>query len=424
MILFLVVVLGALSFLLVLVTFVQVLYLESLRLRARETQALSFFRDALEARIGLKPEAGNITFSLVKHALLVLLGADMLGVNATRAVSPAAFAEASIFGLLTMFVTSYLVPQFLYRRTEGRWLVPMVPVLKLLILSVKPVSAMLAFLLSLVETGEEQKKAEEPTNGVQEIEALITAGAEEGILEETDRKLIHSVVAFGDKTVRAVMTPRPNMVAIDADRTLEDLRQLVIHEQFSRIPVFEKDIDHITGFVHVRDMFELDAKERAGRVVRELSREISFVPETKPIPELLREMQERNAHMVIVVDEYGDTAGLVTMEDLVEEILGEIRDEHEPGKDVHCEPDGSYTVSGSFDLDNLAELVEFRPPEGTEATTVGGLITEWLGRVPQVGQCVDREGIHLEVLAGNDLRVERVRVAKSVPHPETESAPR
>src|SRR4029077_15882066 len=159
-------------------------------------------------------------------------------------------------------------------------------------------------------------------------------------------------------------------------------------EQYSRIPVYEHTIDQVIGFVHVRDMFELDEAAPQGRRVKELMRPIRFVPETKPVNDLLREMQQDGAHMAIVIDEYGNTAGLATMEDMVEEILGEIHDEHEPERDVLKQPDGSFVVAGSLDLDRLQELLGFRPAEETESTTIGGLVTEWLGRVPHVGETV------------------------------------
>jgi CBS domain containing-hemolysin-like protein len=209
------------------------------------------------------------------------------------------------------------------------------------------------------------------------------------------------------------MTPRPNIVAIDADAPLEELRQLVINEQYSRVPVFEATIDRIIGFIHVRDMFELDEDARKTRQVRELVRPVRFVPETKPVNDLVKEMQCDRAHMAVVVDEYGNTAGLVTLEDLVEEVFGEIRDEHEPAVDVTEEPEGRYVVSGNFGVDRLEELLHFRPVEEPESTTVGGLVTEWLGRVPQPGETVQQQGIKIEVLASNDLRVKQVRVSKA-----------
>jgi CBS domain containing-hemolysin-like protein len=274
--------------------------------------------------------------------------------------------------------------------------------------------AVLGFFQSLVDLTDDAAAAEEAPTSAENIEALISAGTEEGLIEEEDRELIQSVVEFGDKVVREVMTPRPNIVAISADDTLEQLRQLVINEQFSRIPVYERDIDHIAGFVHVRDMFEVEEEEREHRKVRELVRNLIFVPETKPVSDLMRQMQQENTHMVIVVDEYGNTAGLATMEDLLEVIIGEIRDEHEPDSDVAKDGHGGYVVSGSFDLDRVGDLFpSFHREQDIESTTVGGLVSEWLGRVPKAGEVVDRDGIRVEVLASDDLRVGQVLIGKS-----------
>jgi len=316
--------------------------------------------------------------------------------------------------LLTGLVTvlgAHIVPQVVYRKTTGQGLAVLVPVFRVLSLIARPLTWGVEFLQSLFDLGRSTPGEETPAE--EHIDALISAGEEEGIIEKGDRELIQSVVAFGDKTVREVLTPRPNVVAISQDATLDELRELAITEQYSRIPAYDGDIDSITGFVHVRDMFELDEKERKKRKVRDILRPIRLVPETKPVNDLLREMQEEGAHMAAVVDEYGSTAGIVTMEDMVEEIVGEIHDEHEPERDFREEPDGSYVVSGSFDVGRLADLMEFRPKEATESTTVGGLITEWLGHVPAVGEGAERDGIQVTVLAANNLRVEQVRVAKA-----------
>jgi putative hemolysin len=399
--------------LLCLITVVQILYMESLRLRSRDLPALQFFKESLEDRIRVKGDDGVLAFSLIKHTLVVLLGVCFL---ATRTGDGAQawqnLFEAALFAWLTMLISTYVLAQVLYRKTSGRWLLPLAPIFRLCALLVLPLTAILGFFQSLVELSEPANGNEEGPGPSGDIEALISAGEEEGIIEKDDRKLIESVVAFGDKTVREVMTPRPKMVAIEANRSLEDLRELVIHEQYSRIPVYERTIDNIIGFVHVRDMFELDEADRKGRRVKELTRPIRFIPETKPVNDLLREMQHDGAHMAIVIDEYGNTAGLATMEDMVEEILGEIHDEHEPERDVLKEPDGSFVVSGSVDLDRLHDLLEFRPPEETESTTIGGLMTEWMGHVPHIGEVVERDGIRLEVLAGDELKVEQVRVSK------------
>jgi CBS domain containing-hemolysin-like protein len=394
-------------------TLVQLLYTESLRLLARDLPILQLFKETLEDRIGISTEKGLLAFSLIKHTLLLLLGMCFLSVRFGDQVPVwQSVLEAALFAWLTMLAATYVVPQLLYRKTSGRWLLPLAPLFRFAALLVRPLTAVLGFFQSLVELAQHGEAAPQNGNAAEHIEALISAGQEEGIIEEGDRKLIQSVVAFGDKTVREVMTPRPNIVAIEAGHSLEDLRELVIHEQYSRIPVYEETVDQIVGFVHVRDMFEIDEDERKQRKVRELVRPIRYVPETKPVTDLLREMQQDGAHMAVVIDEYGNTAGLATMEDLVEEILGEIRDEHEPERDFRQEGEGTYVVSGSLDLDRLQDLLGFRPQEETESTTIGGLVTEWLGHVPHVGEAIEREGIRIEVLDGNDLRVNQVRISK------------
>lgn len=399
--------------LLVLVTLIQMLYMDSVRVRAREVAFLELFREQISDRVGLKADEGILSFSIVKHSVLALLGVVCLLLISGQPFSPGHALEGAGLSWITMLAAAYILPQTLYRRTSGRWLVAAVPLIRALAFMVRPLTGFLAFLQSLSQLGNKEEEDSDGGTAEDNIDALITAGAEEGILEEEDRKLIQSVVAFGDKTVREVMTPRPAMVAISADATLEDLRHLVIHEQYSRIPAYEETIDQIIGFVHVRDMFQLDSTERTQRRVRDLIRPIRLVPETKPVQDLMREMQADGVHLAVVVDEYGGTAGLVTMEDMVEEIVGEIRDEHEPGHDVEPDADGGYIVSGSFDLDHLGDLLEFRAPEDTESTTVGGLVTEWMGHVPAAGETVSRDGIRIEVLSANDLRVEQVRISRA-----------
>jgi magnesium and cobalt exporter, CNNM family len=390
-----------------LVTFVQVLYLESMRLRTRDLPSLKFFKDALEDKIRVKTEQGAGSFSLIKHSLVIALA---LLYFAWFEVP----WEAAGAAWLTMVAVCFALPQLLYRRTSARWLLPLVPLLRALAWLAWPCEALLTFFQTLVDLTEDTGKPEEPPTPAENIDALISAGTEEGLIEEQDRELIQSVVEFGDKVVREVMTPRPNMVGIPADATLEELRQLVIHEQYSRIPVYEQNIDQIVGFVHVRDMFEIDEEEREDRTVRELVRTMLFVPETKPVHNLMRQMQQDNTHMVIVVDEYGNTAGLATMEDLLEVIIGEIRDEHEPSTDVIEDEKGGFIVSGNFDLDRVGDLLDsFHREDDIESTTVGGLISEWLGRVPKTGEFADRDGVRIEVLASDDLRVEQVRLSKS-----------
>jgi CBS domain containing-hemolysin-like protein len=405
--------LAVISVILVFGSYLQFLYLESLRLIKHETAALTHFREQIQPKLDYETEQGATRYSLVKHICLPLAGVfSFCAVNRPGTPVWQPVVEASAVTVIIMLVTTYVVPQFLYRRLSGEWLTTLFPIARFLGLVITPLSAPLGFFQSLLDLGRAERTAEEELDPSEHIEALITAGAEEGILEEGDRLLIQQVVAFGDKTVREVMTPRPNIVAIAADRSLEDLRQLVIHEQFSRVPAYENTIDQVIGFVHVRDMLELDPEQRKDKTVRDLIRPIRLVPETKLVSELLREMQRDGAHMAVVIDEYGNTAGLATMEDLVEEILGEIHDEHEPDRDVRQESEHSFIAPGSLDVDRLEELLHFRPECDTESTTVGGLAAEWLGHVPKVGESVERDGIRIDVLAGNELRVEQVRVSR------------
>jgi CBS domain containing-hemolysin-like protein len=399
--------------LVILFTAIQTLYLEGMRLRTRDLPSLQYFKSTLEPRLSLRSEEGALTFSLWKHTCLVLFGIAVISqVIDGGTLSFPVVLESIVAGWLLMMLCAYLIPQFLFRRTSCRWIAAILPFYSTAALVVRPLVLALGFLHSLLDITKEEADRDEPATSAENIEALITAGTEEGLIQEDDRKLIQSVVAFGDKVVREVMTPRPNVVAIPANETLEELRELVVNEQYSRIPVYETSIDDIIGFVHVRDMFEVPESDRLSRTVRELMRPIRFVPETKPVHDLMRDMQQEGAHMVIVVDEYGNTAGIATMEDLVEVILGEIRDEHEPGSDVTEDGHGGYIVSGNLEIARVAELLDFKPDEDVESTTIGGLVTEWLGRVPHTGEVIEREGIRVEVLAGDEMRVEQVRLSK------------
>jgi len=402
-----------LAMVLCLVTLVQTLYVEATRLRTRDLRALQFFKATLEDRIGFDADKATLSFSLLKHGTLVLLAISVF--FSFSHGSPLTWflcMEAVFTSWLVMLLGAFIVPQLLYRRSSGHLLLPLVPVLRGFAFLVRPVVALLNLLHSLADLADEKEHHAEPPTSAENIDALISAGTEEGLIEEDDRKLIQNVVEFGDKVVREVMTSRPGIVAISANATLQQLRELVIHEQYSRIPVFEDTIDHVLGFVHVRDMFELGDPERATTQIRDLMRPIRFVPETKPVHDLMREMQQEGAHIVMVVDEYGNTAGLASMEDLVEVILGDIRDEHEPTSDVEPVGNGVYIVAGTFDLGRLETLLDFELDDELESTTVGGLITEWLGRLPQTGEIVERDSVRVEVLAADDLRVQQVRVSK------------
>jgi putative hemolysin len=400
---------------LTLASYLHLLYSESLRIRPREAErSLPFFEKVLAPQLKLEAEAGAQRFIAVRQCALILLVFDLAYLfGAGQGLAAARFLDALLASGAALVFFVYAIPHILATRTTGAWAVHFVVPARLLSAAVRPLLMVVGFLYSIADLGAEPKPAETPSTPEENIEALIEAGREEGLLGEDDRKLIQSVVEFGGKTVREVMTPRPRIVAIEAGASLEQLLQLLINEQYSRIPVYEGTIDSILGFVHVRDMLEIDEQERRERKVGELVRPVLFVPETKKVNDLLREMQEKNLHMAIVIDEYGNTAGLATLEDLVEEIVGEIRDESEPGSDIIEEPDHSLIVSGNLDLDRLRDLTGYRPDEHVESTTIAGLVTERLGHVPAAGETLQIDGLQIEVLASNGLHVERLRVRRN-----------
>jgi CBS domain containing-hemolysin-like protein len=210
------------------------------------------------------------------------------------------------------------------------------------------------------------------------------------------------------------MKPRPEMVAVPAQMTVEQFVELLRTKPFSRVPVYRDSIHNIVGVVYAQDVMQVPDSEARSRTVESLMRkDVTFVPESKLGSDLLREMRRDNVRMAIVVDEYGGVAGLVTIEDLVEEIVGEIRDEHEKSQVVK-ESDHSYVVPGNMDVDHLDELFGVRM-DGKEATTIAGLVTELAGRIPQKGEVIEGDGLRFEVLDSTDRRVERVRIAAIEP---------
>ena len=235
--------------------------------------------------------------------------------------------------------------------------------------------------------------------------------AEEALIEGEERKLLQNIVDFGDTLVREVMTPRPDIVAIRDTATVGDLRALFAEQEYSRFPVYKESLDNIAGFVFVKDLVALGVVDDS-RSISTLLRPAVVVPETKRVPELLKQFQRQQAQCAIVVDEYGGTAGLVTAEDLLEEIVGEIRDEY----DVESEPvvdegNGSFLFSGKVDIDEVVQRLKV-PIEREGFETVGGYLLAHVGRVPVVGEHFEIDGLSVDVLDAERRRVNKVRISK------------
>ena len=255
---------------------------------------------------------------------------------------------------------------------------------------------------------------ETPDQANDGAKAYSDAAEREALIEGEERQLLRSIVDFGDALVREVMTPRPDVVAIGEDATIGVLRALFREQEYSRFPVFNESLDNIAGFVFIKDLAVLGAAAD-GRPIKPLIRPAVVVPETKRVPELLKQFQRQQTQCAIVVDEYGGTAGLVTIEDLLEEIVGEIRDEY----DVESEPivdegSGRFVFSGKVDIDEVVERLNVQIVRaGFE--TVGGYLMSHLGRVPGVGERFEVDGLAIEVLDAERRRVNKVRMRRQAP---------
>jgi putative hemolysin len=401
--------------LLTLVSYVDRLYTEIGRFLSREFQDnIDAFEHDVEPRLHVSQTRAALSMAVLSQMTMAAI-AMLVGftVFRDRAWSIYEILQATLSLILIVIICNRFLPFVFFSRTRGRWLVRWTFFLRILIYLVLPVTLVLGFLQSVAALTKEHSE-EQPETQAEAVDALIEAGQEEGILDESNRDLIQSVVEFGEKTVREAMKPRPEIVAVAANTTVEQFIELLRTKPFSRVPVFEGTIHNIKGIVYAQDVLQVPDTEARSRTVDTLMRkDVYFVPESKLGSDLLREMRKNNIRMAIVVDEYGGVAGLVTIEDLVEEIVGEIDDEHEKAEVVR-ESDRSYIVPGNMDVDRLDELLGARP-EGKESATVAGLVSEMAGRIPQKGEVIEEDGLRFEILESTERRVERVRISVAQP---------
>lgn len=408
------VVLVLLSALLTLASYVDRLYAEIGKFLSREFQDnIDSFEKLVEPRLKVSRTRASLSIAVLVQLTMAAI-AMLVGFNvfSDHAWSVQEILQATLSLILVVIVCNRFLPFVFFARTNGAWLVRWTPLLRVLIYALLPVTLVLGFLQSVTALTRQQAE-EQPESPTEAVDALIEAGQEEGIIQASDRDLIQSVVEFSGKTVREAMKPRPDMTAVPADMTVEKFIELLRAKPFSRVPVYRDSVHNIVGILHAQDVLQVSDSEAHLRTVESLMRpDVYFVPESKLGSELLREMRKNNIRMAIVVDEYGGVAGLVTIEDLVEEIVGEISDEHD--KAVVKESDHAYVVPGSMDVDHLDELFGVRP-EGREAATVAGLVSELAGRIPQRGEVIEDDGLRFEVLESTDRRVERVRITTAQP---------
>jgi CBS domain containing-hemolysin-like protein len=412
-----------------LAAYISRVYSEFGKILSREVQEnLDAWENHVEPLLGLSREHAALCAAILQQLALGIIALEFGALLFNRAphLGPPTYgeiAQAVLAVVLIVIFCNQFLPSLLFNRTRGLWAVRLIWPVRMLLWMVTPISVFIRFFFSVAALAEEPASPEEET--AVDVEALLEAGEEEGILEESDRELVRSAVEFGDKLVRDVMTPRPAVFAVPASTMLEHFLELLREHVFSRVPVYSSSLDNVTGIAFAHDLLQIADEEARTRTVGSIQRAAVFVPETKRGYELLREMQREKQHMRIVIDEYGGVAGLVTIEDLLEEIVGNIRDEHEEDalkEEPQREPNGVWLVPGSFEVDGLSDL--FGEPidlgQTYEAATLGGLISEIEGRIPMAGEVIVLEpsGLRIEIVVSTDRRVERLRI-----HPPGPSTP-
>jgi putative hemolysin len=255
----------------------------------------------------------------------------------------------------------------------------------------------------------------------EEIMTMVDAGQEGGVIEQEEKAMIYSIIQLGDTLAREIMVPRIDILAFDEHTSLDEASRMLLETGHSRAPVFSGTIDQVIGLIYAKDLLEAWVAGQQHRQIKELLREAYFVPEAKKVDDLLQEMQSRQVHMSIVVDEYGGTAGLVTIEDIVEEIVGEIRDEYDLMEELPYQKleEDAYLFNGGIDLDDVNNLLGTQLPKNT-SETLGGFIYSRLGRVPTAGEVVEDSGLRLEVEQVTGRRIRKIR-AEVIRSPMVES---
>lgn len=267
------------------------------------------------------------------------------------------------------------------------------------------------------ETAEE--KAED---NAENFQALIEVGEAEGIIEEKERELIETMVEFSETRASEIMTPRTEICAVSFDSSVREARDLMIGEKYSRLPVYRETIDNVEGLIYVRDLLNAWAEDKEDQTIDEILRPAFFVPETKPAAELLKNMQLSHVQLAIVVDEYGGVAGLITVEDILEEIVGEIEDEdteQEEIIEIIEGEDGYWDVLGSTEIGKIERLFDLEI-EDDDFTTIAGLVTSEAGYVPKIGEKLRFRGLDVEVLRADEKRIGLLRLRRSIGEPEDE----
>ena len=376
------------------------------------TPRSSFLRQVLENR-----QRFSFTLTAAIQILLVVVAVLITSISLSLFSNTRYVLVGLTTGLVLAGIFRQLIPLLLSHRNPEATFLFLLPL-------VRPFFRVMAFAADpfhswfdrarrkeqLQEDGDE----EDDEDTADDIQALIDVGAAEGILEEEEGELIHSILEFGDTSVGEVMTPRPDIVALPTTATVREARDVIIESKYSRLPVYRDQIDNVEGFIYVRDLLQCWAEDEETESIASLVRPVYFVPETKPVAELLEEMQKAHVQLSMVIDEYGGVAGLVTVEDILEEIVGEIEDEDIGGDEAEivAGSGGVYEVLGSTEIGKIERLFDMEI-EADDFTTIAGLVINESGKVPRCGEQLAFRGLEVEVLEADERRIGRLRVKRA-----------
>lgn len=380
----------------------------------RRSAAAGFLKEIQEDRPRFRFTIGaSIQIQLVAFSVLItsILLRWFSGINL--------LILALLMGLLMAGIFRQLIPRLISLRNPEKTLLALLPVVKpfyrLLSYVADPLHRRAKRLRRERELAEAREEEEEDDNDGGDIQALIDVGAEEGILEEEEGELIHSIIEFGDTRVSEVMTPRTEIFALPVSATVREARDVMIESKYSRLPVYREQIDNVEGIIYVRDLLQCWPEGKEDEKITSLVRPVYFVPETKSVADLLEEMQKARVQLAMVIDEYGGVAGLVTVEDILEEIVGEIEDEdteQEEIVEIVEASDGHYDVPGSTEIGKIERLFDMEI-EDDDFTTIAGLVISESGYVPHVGEKLTFRGLEVEILEADDKRINRLRLRRA-----------
>ena len=364
----------------------------------------------LDRALELVKRGAIVSDSLSLALMLIRFTIAGLILNNLKFANPA--SEQNVIALLIALAIVLWLSEFLIerrvRRAPEAWMLRLAPIARFLALLLSPILA-LPVAISKRANGDEPK-----TIGVteDEIKTLLDTGEKEGVLEQDERQMIFSIFQFGDTLAREIMVPRIDMFALDVDTPINKAAAAVLESGYSRVPVYEDKIDNILGLLYTKDMLKVWLEGSQYKSLRDLLRPANFIPESKKVDDLLAEMQAEHIHIAIVADEYGGVAGLVTLEDIVEEIVGEIQDEYDQGEEALFQKinDHEYIFLGRIDLDDVNEMLGVSLPT-EEADTLGGFIYNHLGRVPKASESLQVNGLTLNIEQISGRRIQKVRAS-------------